>query len=237
MKVTVVYNDTSRIPGLETGTGFSCLVGGGLLFDTGSCGGALIGNMRALGIDSSSMARVVISHDHWDHTGGLTALLRETASPLVLGCPGFGDWMAAAVEEAGGRYREPEGPEEIVPGVSVSGCMTARYGDGSLVERALVLDTGKGVSVITGCAHPGIATVVESVRAALPGRPLHAVMGGFHLRSSSEGELRDVMDRLEAAGVRLVAPMHCTGPRATEALIERFGDGVVILGAGECLEL
>jgi glyoxylase-like metal-dependent hydrolase (beta-lactamase superfamily II) len=62
--------------------GFAALVeidGRRLLFDTGARPQTVLDNARELGIDLSGVTDVVLSHHHWDHTGGLLAL-REALS-------------------------------------------------------------------------------------------------------------------------------------------------------------
>ncbi len=50
--------------------------GKSVLFDTGATGGPLIKNAETLGVDLSRLDAAVISHGHYDHTGGLRAVLR-----------------------------------------------------------------------------------------------------------------------------------------------------------------
>jgi len=83
MKITIVYdNETSRRD-LTPDWGFACLVeahGKNILFDTGANGAILLDNMKNLNIDPESIEIIVISHAHWDHTGGLADFLRENSS-------------------------------------------------------------------------------------------------------------------------------------------------------------
>ena len=50
----------------------------------------------------------------------------------------------------------------------------------SIKEQALIVDTGKGLIVITGCAHPNVADMAEQAQ-AYPGKNIYMQMGGFHL--------------------------------------------------------
>ena len=90
-------------PGFEGGASFAGLVAehgfsalmtvtrGGrshtLLFDTGISAGGLATNIERLGIDAGSFESVVLSHGHFDHTGGLTGLARlrgRSGLPLIV---------------------------------------------------------------------------------------------------------------------------------------------------------
>jgi 7,8-dihydropterin-6-yl-methyl-4-(beta-D-ribofuranosyl)aminobenzene 5'-phosphate synthase len=62
--------------------GYSALVevdGHKILFDTGASADMIVRNAAALHIDLSDVEDVILSHNHWDHVGGLMALRRELA--------------------------------------------------------------------------------------------------------------------------------------------------------------
>jgi 7,8-dihydropterin-6-yl-methyl-4-(beta-D-ribofuranosyl)aminobenzene 5'-phosphate synthase len=69
--------------------GFSCFVetpAGNYLFDTGQ-GLALLNNSRILGKDLASVRGVILSHGHFDHTGGLPDALHQTGPVDVFAHP------------------------------------------------------------------------------------------------------------------------------------------------------
>lgn len=85
-------------PGLVAEHGFSALVRvrrgdrwHTVLFDTGVSPNGLVDNADRLGLDLADIEVVVLSHGHWDHTGGLAGLARRrgraglplTVHPLV----------------------------------------------------------------------------------------------------------------------------------------------------------
>lgn len=55
-----------------------------VLLDTGQSGTVLLHNLAALGIEPESIDALAISHAHYDHTGGLSALLEHTRPGLPL---------------------------------------------------------------------------------------------------------------------------------------------------------
>jgi len=90
-RVTVVCeNSVGKISGTLGEHGFAALVepenGEALLFDTGQ-GATLLHNARRMNKDLSSVQQVAISHGHYDHAGGLMALLKETGPKKVYGHP------------------------------------------------------------------------------------------------------------------------------------------------------
>src|ERR1700682_1530646 len=66
-QITIIYDNTAARPGVVAAWGFSALVevrGQRVLFDTGSKPEFFLANLRELGIDKSTIAATVISHEH-----------------------------------------------------------------------------------------------------------------------------------------------------------------------------
>jgi glyoxylase-like metal-dependent hydrolase (beta-lactamase superfamily II) len=78
-KATIVYDNEVKNGKLKAGWGFSCLIETkgalSILFDTGADSPTLLHNMKELGIDAKRVGKIVISHTHGDHTGGLRGML------------------------------------------------------------------------------------------------------------------------------------------------------------------
>jgi 7,8-dihydropterin-6-yl-methyl-4-(beta-D-ribofuranosyl)aminobenzene 5'-phosphate synthase len=93
-----------------------------------------------------------------------------------------------------------------------------------LDDQALVAHLrGRGLVVITGCAHSGIVNILRYVQ-KLTGAPhLHAVVGGFHLNGPRfEPLIAPTCDALAEMGPDYLVPCHCTGWKAIHALAARF---------------
>ena len=84
MKITIVYDNDANAD-LKSGWGFSCLIEteSKLLFDTGDNGKKLIYNMKQLNVEPKDIGKVAISHNHWDHTGGLKEFLKANSKAQV----------------------------------------------------------------------------------------------------------------------------------------------------------
>ncbi|MBI4081144.1 MAG: MBL fold metallo-hydrolase [Candidatus Lambdaproteobacteria bacterium] len=90
----------------------------------------------------------------------------------------------------------------------------------------------KGLVVFTACSHAGLINVLTEARRQLPGIPLHAVVGGFHLAGEHpEKIIPETVRDLAGFGARWIVPSHCTGWRAVTALVNAFGEDHVVPGA------
>jgi 7,8-dihydropterin-6-yl-methyl-4-(beta-D-ribofuranosyl)aminobenzene 5'-phosphate synthase len=229
--VTIIYDNNAFDPRLTPAWGFACLIesqGGTTLFDTGGDGAILMQNMATLGIDPAAIDAVVLSHNHPDHVGGLQALLGSNDHLVVYIPDSFPEELARQVGERA-RVVEVDGPMEIIEGVHTTGEMGT-----SVVEQSLIVETARGLVVVTGCAHPGIVEIVR--RAAAQGE-IDLVIGGFHLRDRNRGDVQVVIEDLLALGVRRVAPCHCTGAEATVEFEAAFGSGLVPCGVGSVITI
>ncbi len=143
----------------------------------------------------------------------------------------FPEGFAREAREAGATPIPVEAPCAVCRHVTV----TAPLG-GSTEESGLVVDTAEGPVLITGCAHPGIATMTRAA-AELGDGSVNAVLGGFHLTSRSVAQVAAVIDDLEQLGVRRCGPAHCTGAAATAQMMKAFGEGFIHMGVGAVVEL
>ena len=89
MKITTLVEDTATKPGLLAEHGLSMLIETGknnILFDTGQFL-SLLYNAKVLNIDLSKVDKIVLSHGHYDHTGGLKKVLSRTGKVDVYAHP------------------------------------------------------------------------------------------------------------------------------------------------------
>ena len=232
--ITVLFDDAAGDERLIPAHGMSCLIEGmesTVLFDTGCDGHILLANMETLGKDPARVDVVVISHHHWDHMGGLWELLRRSG-PVHLFIPkSFSAEFGRHAEMLGARVTAVDGPAEIATHVFSTGEM----GD-KIKEQALILKADEGVTVITGCAHPGIVDIVRRAREVCGG-PVHLALGGFHLRDYSEDRVRVVIDEFKRLGVERVGASHCTGDTPIEMFRQIWNDSFVDFTCGAVVHL
>jgi len=80
---------------------------------------------------------------------------------------------------------------------------------------------GKGLVILTGCAHSGIVNTVHHARKVTGIENVHAVIGGFHLSGPIfEPIVGKTIEELKKINPAYVVPTHCTG-RKTIAHVEK----------------
>ena len=227
--ITILYDNNAFDKGLRTAWGFACAVQGlpeTILFDTGGKGKLLLANMATAELTPQQIDSIVLSHFHSDHTGGLEAFLRANRRVKVFLPRAFPLDFKDGVRRFGAQLVETEGPCEVCEGAWTTGVLGEE-----LAEQGLRVTTASGPVVITGCAHPGVVRMVDAAKRHA-GSPVHAVLGGFHMRDASTREINTAIEGLTEAGIQQVAPSHCSGDRTRKLMKKALGSGYVASGVG-----
>jgi 7,8-dihydropterin-6-yl-methyl-4-(beta-D-ribofuranosyl)aminobenzene 5'-phosphate synthase len=232
LNLTILYDNISGTPGLTSHWGFAALVEYGshtLLFDTGADGAILLQNMEQLGVDPLSIEAVILSHAHADHTGGLQALLDTGVRPTVYAPAEFGDAFKERVRSQTELVEVTEAVE-VIPGVHTTRPV------GRTTEEALVVETGDGAVVITGCAHPGVAEMVRQAQ-AVTSSPMAYLVGGLHLFQTPSEMLPPIITEVQQLDVAKVLPAHCTGDAAIDLFQTAYGEDFTEGGVGRTITI
>lgn len=213
MRIITLIENTPGAPGCAHEHGLSLYIETDrhtLLLDTGATG-AFADNADALGLDLSRVDTVVLSHGHYDHTGGVLRLAdRAPAARIYMQRGAGGDFYH------GDRYigidkailtlpnlvlleGDCRLDEELFLFTGVTGRrfwpqsnleLRAAASDGSLVqdtfshEQYLVITQGSRRILLSGCAHNGILNILDRYR-ALFGTDPDGVISGFHMKKAT----------------------------------------------------
>jgi len=232
--ITVVYDNNEYDPRLEPAWGFSCLVKGPektILFDTGGNGKILLSNMNRLKIDPQEVEVVVLSHIHGDHVGGLGSFLDQNSSVTVYLPHSFPSSFKDKVKRYGAKTVSVDKPRKICQSVYSTG----ELGTG-IREQSLLINTERGLVIITGCAHPGIVNIVRRAKEILKTN-VYLVMGGFHLGGISETQIDGIVEGFKREEVEKVGPCHCSGNLARKLFKKAYGKDFIRIGVGKITKI
>lgn len=104
-------------------------------------------------------------------------------------------------------------------------------------EISLVILGEKGISVVTGCSHPGILNILSSIKKTF-NKDIYAVYGGTHLVEADEERCIKTLDEMKKLGVKVLGVSHCSGELVINLSKQRedfiscklsCGDEVIIL--------
>ncbi len=216
--VTVLIENTSD-GALACEHGLSLLIayaGRRILLDAGSTD-AFCANADALGISLTHLDACVLSHGHYDHSGGFHELFLRDPAARVYAQRGALD----ACFSGSGRMHEISVPQdvasqrdrfilvdgvcELFPGVVLvphstpgldrigakSGLYQKRNGqmtpDDFAHEQSLVLDTANGLVIFNSCSHAGAANIIREAKAACGQKRVYGYVGGLHMKGKQDG--------------------------------------------------
>ena len=186
-------------------------------------------NFRAAGKDPNDVDLIVLSHIHWDHTGGLSDFLDSKTGIDVYVPASFPDDFKQSIESKGAKPVEVTDSREITDHVWTTGEMGKQ-----IIEQSLVIETSGGLIILTGCAHPGIEQIVDKATRE-HGEKVLLVMGGFHLLRTEADAVESIAAKFKEQNIRYVSPTHCSGDGTISIFRETFGDQYIRAGAGKVI--
>lgn len=228
-----------------------------LLVDSGATD-MFLHNAKVLGVDLTQVDTVVLSHGHYDHAGGLTAFVRvNSRAKIYLKDSAGGDYYHLLPERGryiGIDKKIMELPQiiKVKENVQIDGELflfsnfkTKRYpawsnhelkqkvGDTYIQddfahEQSLVISQGEQRILMSGCAHNGILSILDSYMDLFGAYP-DIVISGFHMMKKDDYTEEEVEDIRRTADELLNTKAlfytgHCTGKKAFEIMKEKMGE-------------
>ena len=205
MKITVLVENTSLSEELCCEHGLSLYIeacGKKILFDFGQSD-LCCRNADALGIDLSQVDLAILSHGHYDHSGGIQSFLSQnTSAPVYVSKNAFGDHYNASGSYIGldatlqmeSRLVFAESIQQLAPGITLRSCnhqeplepirsYGLRCGEKADVfdhEQYLIIEENGKRICISGCSHKGIVNIVNWLSPDV-------LIGGFHFMKLDPG--------------------------------------------------
>ncbi len=255
MKLVTLMENTSCREDLGCEHGLSLYLEMGdhkILFDAGQSDAFAV-NAEKLGVDLQNVDFAVLSHGHYDHSGGLGKFLEiNGAAPVYVSCWAFEPHYNAAGKYLGvdlslqqnRRIRSVAKKTELAAGITLlrlenapmdtAGLLVEENGerkpDDFRHEQYLLLEEQGKRILISGCSHKGILNIVDAFRPDI-------LIGGFHfMKIEEEAKLSEAANKLLAYGT-VYYTGHCTGQMQFDYLKSIMGDRLHYISTGTVLEI
>jgi len=230
--VKVIYDNYVKVNGLQSDWGYAVLIEGldkTILFDTGTKPEIFEGNFKKMGLDAGKVDYLVLSHEHGDHTEGIPAFVKmKTGIPVIIPYS-FSSQFKKKMTGYGLELLLVREPAMICQNLFTSGEF-----DYQIAEQTLIINTKKGLVVMTGCSHPGISEMLKEIKDTF-NKNIYMVFGGFHLLQKSNKDMNEIISEMKSLGVVKCGATHCTGDAQIKMIKEAFGDNYFELGVGNAI--
>ncbi len=202
-----------------------------LLFDTGSNGRVLLNNMEKLGVKAEEISYLFVSHSHWDHIGGIDSLLELNPDITMFVPSSLSKYLIKDLKSLTKKVEViDEKPKKLFKNLYTTGILGRE-----MPEHSLIIDDIYP-KVITGCGHYGIDKIVNKAKKIVQ-KDIKMAIGGFHLLSKNDDEVKNISLKLKDIGVEKVVPTHCTGKKAFKIFKKVYKENCLQGGIGSSFEL
>lgn len=228
IKISTVVEDTSpkRFYKGEHGLSFWIEVDGkNILFDTGQSGKVMLENIKRLKLDIKSLDAFVLSHPHDDHSGGINLITTQIKNiPFYCVSNVFDEYVPnrKRLKKTLLNIQHVDKDTEIFPGIWLPKERVTLNRKYQTRETNLVINLkNKGLVVIVGCSHHGLINIIDDAKSLFSNKvPIYALIGGLHLKESTNKEIIDIVKFLIKEKIQILGPNHCTGFKAIRIMAE-----------------
>ncbi len=211
------------------------------LFDTGQSDN-FRANAEMLGIDIDSTDFIILSHGHYDHTGGLDYIKKPIVCHPDCFRPKYVNQEYIGAPECKEEKIFSRNPYQLTDKVFFLGEIPGdRRGLGHnernekdflYDDSAVAIILPERIVLLAGCAHSGIVNIIMYARSLFGNKPID-IIGGLHMLDLSGDEIKTVIRQLKDLNIEKIFAGHCTGDRAisrlrSEFLFEQLFSGKVI---------
>ncbi len=137
----------------------------------------LLANCKEAGKYSEEISYIILSHDHWDHVGGIVYLLNQNLPNLkgIVVPNFFSNHFKQELRALAEVIEIPvsQTPIKITTGIYSSGVMRTETNEHSLFLQI----HSEQILIITGCSHPSPIDFMTSTKEIAP---IFGIIGGFH---------------------------------------------------------
>lgn len=180
-----------------------------ILFDTGANGLVLLQNMDILNIDPLSINTIFISHNHFDHIGGLSEFLNINNRVTIYSPPSLRGIRNAK------KIIYLDKPTQISMDIFSTGELEG-------IEQSMIVKTTKGLIIIAGCSHPNMKKILKATHQF---GEIYGIIGGLH--DFNQFDL--------FKDFKLICATHCT--RHKSEIKSRFPHQYIEGGVGRIIEV
>lgn len=240
MKIITLIENLVYKQGLVAEHGLSLYIQTGdkkILFDTGQSG-LFMKNAAKLGINIEDIDMVILSHGHYDHTGGLYAFLQNNTKAKVYAkseifTPKYhGQSRFIGIEKNEELLRDRFVPIHevtavcpdvfIMPHITIHSQSDTHF-RGMLVKQGeefmldefndelfITMKHNGQINIITACSHRGITNICQTATDYFK-LPVNLILGGFHIKECTISQYEEIVNYLRVLQPQTMGVCHCTG--------------------------
>lgn len=214
-----------------------------ILFDTGQ-NGLFLQNAQKLGVEIGDIDCLVLSHGHYDHTGGLYPFLERNSKAKVYAkgeifvpkYHGHNRFIGTVPNEEllKNRFVPIDTITKLADGVFIMPEIVIhnpedthfrgmyKKVDDKLIpdefddELFLVVKQDDQIHIVTACSHRGITNICTTATEQFK-LPVGLILGGFHLKNCTTEQYAQVKHYFRMLQPKSIGVCHCTG-------VEKYAD-------------